>query len=197
MKEGEKALMGLPYQPLLDEELMALMHKSKDLQHKYNSLAPSLKEERDEIIKELLGSVGNNVHILSPFFCDYGANIHIGNKFFSNINLCILDCSTVTIGDNVLIGPNVGIYTVGHPLDLDERRKGIEIAKPIQIGNDVWIGGHTCVLPGVSIGDGSIVGAGSVVTKDIPANSIAQGNPCTVVREIVRETDRNCTLNDD
>ena len=118
------------------------------------------------------------------FYCDYGYNIEIGENFYSNHNLVILDPAKVIFGDNVFIGPNCGFYTASHPLEAEERNKGIEMAKPIKVGNNVWFGGNVTVLPGVTIGDNCVVGAGSVVVKDIPANSVAVGNPCKLIRTI-------------
>ncbi len=132
----------------------------------------------------MLGKVGKNVFVEPPFRCDYGTNIEIGDNFFSNYNLIILDCNKVKIGNNAFIGPNVGIYTVSHPIDKDIRNSGLEFAKPITIGNDVWIGGNVVILPGVSIGNNVVVGAGSVVTKNIPDGCVCCGNPCKVIRKI-------------
>lgn len=122
--------------------------------------------------------------IEQPFLCDYGYNIHIGDNFYANHNLVILDGATVKFGDNVFVAPNCGFYTAGHPIDAAERNKGLEYARPITVGNDVWIGGNVCVLPGVTIGDDCVIGAGSVVVKDIPPHSVAVGNPCKVIKKI-------------
>ena len=122
--------------------------------------------------------------IMPNFYCDYGFNIEIGEKFYSNHNLVILDANKVEFGDNVFIGPNCGFYTSGHPLDYQTRNKGLEYAKPIKVGSNVWIGGNVCVMPGVTIGDNVVIGAGSVVNKDIPSNCVAVGNPCKVIKEI-------------
>ena len=131
-----------------------------------------------------------NTVILSPFQCDYGYNIEIGDNFFANVNLVILDGAKVRIGNNAFIAPNVGIYTAGHPFDVKQRNEGLEYAFPVTIGDNVWIGAQACILPGVTIGDNTVIAGGSVVTKDIPANVIAAGNPCRVIREIT-EADRN------
>ena len=140
-------------------------------------------DERDRIIRLIIGVAGENVFIETPFFCDYGYNITVGNNFYSNHNLVILDAASVEFGDNVFIGPHVGIYTVEHHLNPFLRSQSVESAKPVKIGNDVWIGGGVTILRGVTIGDNCVIGAGSIVTKDIPENSIAVGNPCRVIRK--------------
>ena len=137
-----------------------------------------------ELLKRLLGKTGENLIIEPPFACDYGYNIEVGENFYANVNLVILDGAKVRIGDNAFIAPNVGIYTAGHPLDASDRNKGLEYAYPITIGDNVWIGAGAIILPGVTIGDNVVIGAGSVVTKDIPACSLAVGNPCRVIRKI-------------
>ena len=182
MNEEEKMLAGELYNSA-DKELVRKWKRANKLCNKYNRLDIDDEQERIEIIKELFSKTGKEFLILPNFYCDYGFNIEIGEKFFANHNLVILDANKVTFGNNVQIGPNCGIYTSGHPLDKEERRK-VEFAKPIKIGNDVWIGGNVVVLPGVTIGDNVVIGAGSVVNKDIPSNSIAVGNPCKVIKEI-------------
>ena len=146
----------------------------------FNNLRPKDLDKREEIIKKLFRKTGKDFYIESPFYCDYGFNITIGENFYANHNLVILDGAEVIIGDNVFIAPNVGIYTAGHPIDIEQRNKGIEYAKSIKIGNNVWIGGNVCIMPGVTIGDNVTIGAGAVVTKDIPSNVTAFGNPCKV-----------------
>ena len=146
-------------------------------------LRPSQLKERSEILQKLFKRLGKNTFIEQPFFCDYGYNIEAGKNFYANHNLIILDATEVKIGDNVFIGPNCGIYTAGHPVEETQRNEGIEYAKRITIGNSVWIGGNVTILPGVTIGNNVVIGAGSVVTKDIPSNSIAYGNPCQVKKE--------------
>ena len=150
-------------------------------------MSPSNVDERNKIIKKILGSTKQNFLIEQPFYCDYGYNISIGENFYANHNLIILDPGKVEFGDNVFIGPNCAFYTPQHPLDSETRNKGLEYAFPIKIGNNVWLGGNVVVLPGVSIGDNSVIGAGSVVTKNIPPNVIAAGNPCKVIREITEK----------
>lgn len=176
MEEKEKILSGESY----NKELM----KAKELCHEYNSLKPHELEKRTEILKKLLGKMNGVALIEQNFWCDFGYNIEIGKNFYSNHNLVILDTTKVKFGDNVLIGPNCGFYAAGHPLKPELRRTGEELAKPIEVGNDVWIGGNVSVMPGVKIGDNSVIGAGSVVTKDIPANVVAVGNPCKPIKEI-------------
>ena len=140
-----------------------------------------------EILREVLGSSEEMVYIEPPFYCDYGKNISVGNNFYANYNLHVLDCAKVTIGENVLIGPMCGIYTACHPIDAEIRATGLEIAKEVKIGNDVWIGGGVTINPGVTIGSNVVIGFGSVVTKDIPDTCIAFGNPCKVQRKITDE----------
>ncbi len=183
MTEKEKAAKGLVYNPNIDPLLQQEMKQARIKTYKYNLLSPEKEEEKKSLLKELLGKTGENYTIISPFYCDYGYNIEIGENFFANMNLVILDGAKVTIGNNVFIAPNVGIYTAGHQLDPKERAQGLEYAYPVSIGNDVWIGGNTVILPGINIGDNCVIGAGSVVTKDIPANSMAVGNPCKVIRQ--------------
>lgn len=184
MTEKEKAAAGLMYNPNTDAELIAERDAAKTLLQKYNNLAPSEKDARREILKKLLGETGENFIIEQPFYCDYGYNISIGENFYANFGLSILDAAKVTFGKNAFIGPNVGIYAAGHPLDAKERNTLIEYAKPIAIGDNVWIGGDVTIVPGVSIGDNCVIGAGSVVTKDIPPNTLAAGNPCRPIKKI-------------
>lgn len=188
--EKEKAAEGLLYNANYDETLQAEMKATRGIVFEYNNLSPLQDEEREKILGSLLGKKGKNVTIISPFYCDYGYNIKVGDNFFANTNFVVLDGAKVKIGNNVFIAPNVGIYTAGHPLDAEQRNEGLEYAFPVTIEDDVWIGGHVCIMPGVTIGKGTVVGAGSVVTKDLPANSLAVGNPCRVLREIT-EADRN------
>lgn len=184
MTEKEKAAKGLLYDANYDPTLLQDMKDASILLYEFNALSPAEEEEREQLLRKLLKRMGTSVTIRSPFFCDYGYNIEIGDHFFSNVNLVILDGAKVTIGNHVFIAPNVGIYTAGHPLDMEQRIGGLEYAYPITIGNHVWIGAHVAILPGVTIGDNTVIGAGSVVTKDIPANVLAVGNPCRVVRSI-------------
>lgn len=165
-------------------EVSEKLEKCADMCYELNSLRPSMTERRRALAEELLGSVGENFVLHSPFRCDFGFNIHIGDNFVGNFNLSILDEASVVIGDNVMIGPNCSLVTIVHALDASQRNEGIMTAKSIVIGDNVWIATNVVILPGVSIGDGAVIGAGSVVTKSIPGNVLAVGNPCKVVREI-------------
>ena len=184
MTEKEKMLKHEIYNANYDEELEYERAKAKDLCYTYNNLLPSFREEQNDVLKELIGKIKGKVLIEAPFYCDYGYNIEFGENFYSNHNLVLLDAGKITFGDNVFIGPNCGFYTSGHPLNKDERKEGLEYAKEIKVGNDVWIGGNVCVLPGVTIGNNVVIGAGSVVNKDIPDNVVAAGNPCKVIKNI-------------
>lgn len=188
--EKEKARKGKLYDANYDAELLAERDRCKDLCFEYNRLRPSQKAERQALIRRLFGKTGKSFLVEQPFYCDYGYHIEIGENFYANVDCVILDGATVSFGDNVFIAPHCGFYTAGHPLDVEQRNRGLEYAYPIRIGNNVWIGAHTCVLPGVTIGDNCVIGAGSVVNRDIPANSLAVGNPCKVIRRITEE-DRN------
>ena len=183
MSNKEKMLTG-EYYISWDQELTLEREKAKNLLFEFNNIRPSLRGERETIIHKLFGKVGKNCWIESPFNCDYGYNITVGDNFYTNTNCCILDCAKVTIGNNVWIGPNVGIYTPNHAFDSKERTDGYEKSLPIEIGDNVWIGGGVTIIGGVKIGSNSIIGAGSVVTKNIPAGVIVAGNPAKVIREI-------------
>lgn len=180
-QEWQKMLNGEIYEALHPEFLRRL-ENTRDLLWEYNSLRPSEEKRREEIIRNLLGTCGERFHINQPFRCDYGCNVHVGNNFFANFNLTILDEAEVRIGDNAFIGPNVSMFTACHPLDAEERCNGVQWARPITIGNNVWIGGNATILPGVSIGDNAVVGAGSVVTRDVAPNTVVAGNPAKVIR---------------
>ena len=165
-------------------EISAALQRCADLCFQLNAVRPSDTEKRNCIIRELLGSIDENFIIHSPFRCDFGFNIHIGKNFIGNFNLSILDEAQVTIGDNVMIGPNCSLVTITHALLPDQRHEGIMQAKPITIGNNVWLAANVTVLPGVTIGDDSVIGAGSVVTKSIPPRTLAAGIPCRPMRPI-------------
>lgn len=183
MTEYEKMIAGQLYDAS-DPTLQRMLLHAKNLWFRYNQTPPNEPEERDRIIRALLGKVGKKVDIQAPFFCDYGCHIELGENVFMNYNCIILDVNYVRIGDNTMFGPNVQIYTATHPLDAAERIKGPEAGLPITIGKNVWIGGGAIICPGVTIGDNTTIGAGAVVTKDIPNNVFAGGNPCKVIREI-------------
>ena len=186
MNQKERMLAGLPYKAWLDGLAEERLENKKRI-YKYNNLPPEAEKEQDELIKEILGKTGENVHIEAPFHCDYGYNIEVGENFFANYNLTILDVGKVKIGANAQIAPNVSIYTAGHPVHPESRNTGYEYGIPITIGDNVWIGGSVTILPGVTIGSNVVIGAGSVVTKDLPDNVIAAGNPCRVIRTITEE----------
>ncbi|CAM3948535.1 MULTISPECIES: sugar O-acetyltransferase [Pseudoalteromonas] len=179
--EFEKMLAGLPYKAS-EPELVKARSLAKLACHQFNLADPTTPHVRIKILAELLKFKGK-AYLEPMFYCDYGFNIELGDNFYANHNLTILDVCKVTIGNNVMFGPNVMISTATHPIDPIERRS-TESGSPITIGNDVWLGGNVSVLPGVSIGDRCVIGAGSVVTKNIPANSVAVGNPCKVIRSI-------------
>lgn len=161
--------------------------KCKDKCWKYNQLNPNDYEAQQEILRDLIGKMGENVVFTPPFWCDYGYNITVGDSFYSNHNLVVNDGAGVTFGDNVFIAPNCCFTTAEHPTDPEQRKKGLEIAKPITIGNNVWIGAGSTILAGVTIGDNTVIGAGSVVKKSIPSNVVAVGVPCKVIREITED----------
>ncbi|WP_150271427.1 sugar O-acetyltransferase [Paenibacillus tepidiphilus] len=189
MNHKERMLAGLPYKAWLDgltEERLANKLKI----HQYNQLSPDQPARREDLIRSILGDAGENINVEAPFHCDYGKNITVGKNFYTNYNCTILDVGRVVIGDNVMFAPNVSIYTAGHPVHPDSRNSGYEYGIAITIGDNVWLGGNVVVNPGVTIGSNVVVGAGSVVTKDIPGNVIAVGNPCRVVREITEEDRR-------
>lgn len=183
MTEREKKQSGKPYL-LKNEVLVAERMHAKEVCFSYNQTPPSDTQKRCEIMKKLLGRTSGPFCIESPFHCDYGYNIEIGENFFSNYNLVILDCGKVTFGNNVFIGPHCGFHTAVHPIDAEERIAGWEWDKPIAVGSDVWFGAGVQVMPGVTIGSNVVIGGGSVVTKDIPDNCVAAGNPCRVLRPI-------------
>ncbi len=165
------------------------LHRAEELCFRLNQLPPSRRDEREAIIRQLFGHVGKEITLHSPFHCDFGEQITVGDHFVGNFNLTILDEAPVTIGNHVFIGPDVGIYTVRHALLPDQRNAGIMQSLPVTIHDNVWIGGHATLLPGVTIGQGAVIGAGSVVTHDIPPQVVAAGNPCRVLRPIT-EADR-------
>lgn len=181
--EWQKMLDGEVYDAVHPEFLRRLAATREKL-WEFNTIHPSEAGRQKEILRSLLGAVGEPFHVNPPFRCDYGCNISIGRNFFANFNLTILDEALVKIGDNVFIGPNVSIYTACHPLDATDRNTGAEWAEPVSIGDSVWIGGGATVLPGVSVGDRSVVGAGSVVTRDVPADVLVAGNPARIIKKL-------------
>ena len=168
------------YNPAYEREI----ERGKDLCFRFNSLHPCDREGQTAILRELLGKMGEGVVFTPPFWCDYGYNIEVGRSFYANHNLVITDGAKVTFGDNVFIAPNCCFTTAEHPTDPDLRRDGVEMAKPITVGNNVWIGAGSTVLAGVTIGDDAVIGAGSVVTRDIPPGVVACGVPCRVMRAV-------------
>jgi len=180
--ERDKMLAGELYDPL-DPELVRARNRARDLCQDLNATREADQELRRRILIELFGKGGDTVWMQPPFFCDYGSNIHLGERVFFNFNCVVLDVCRVEIGDYTLFGPAVQIYTATHPMNAELRRKQ-EFAKPITIGSDVWVGGGAVICPGVTIGSQSVIGAGSVVTREIPAGVFAAGNPCRVIREM-------------
>ncbi|KGP73346.1 sugar O-acetyltransferase [Pontibacillus yanchengensis] len=180
MTEKEKMLAGEFYEAS-DPELSQDRLRAKQICHQFNQTNPSQMQHRQSILKELLNQE-TDAHIEPHFYCDYGYNIHLGEGFYANHNCVVLDCNTVKIGDYVQFGPNVQVYTATHPIDSKQRLEGKEMAYPIQIGDYTWIGGSTVIMPGVTIGRNTVIGAGSVVTKSIPDGVVAAGNPCKVIK---------------
>ena len=187
MTEKEKAAAGYMYDANYDKSLIEERTICKDLCFEYNSLKPSDTDGQRRILSKLINDPNKTAIATAPFWCDYGYNIFVGKNFYSNHNLVILDGAKVTMGDNVFIAPNCCISTAGHPIDAKQRAEGLEIALPITIGNDVWIGANVTVLPGVTIGSNVVIGAGSVVNKDVPSGVVAAGNPCRVIRQITEK----------
>ena len=183
MTEREKMLAGELYLAS-DPELTAARQRARRLTRLYNASTEDEEAARLELLAELFGKLGEGAYIEPPFRCDYGSNIYAGTRFYVNFGCIILDCAAVRIGDDVKFGPNVQLYAAYHPIEALTRIAGPELAAPITIGNRVWIGGGAIVCPGVTIGDNTTIGAGSVVTKDIPANVVAVGNPCRVLRQL-------------
>ena len=188
MSEWDKMVSGQLYNAEL-EDLPERRTRCKQLCHTLNQLPPDQKEKRTALFRQLFGRTGERFHIEPSFWCDYGENIFLGEDFYANHNLVILDCAPVTFGEHVFIAPNCGIYTARHPLCSDERNQGLEQALPVTIGDDVWIGADVTILPGITIGTGAVIGAKSLVTRDVPPHTLAMGHPCRNVRPI-RESDR-------
>lgn len=185
MNNIERRDLGLAY--VSDDAIFEQQKKTRKIMQRFNDADRSDFDLLFEIAKEMLGKTGKGIFINPPFFCDYGKHIEVGDNFFANYNCTIIDVAKVKIGNNVMLAPNVAIYTAGHPIHPDSRNSLYEYGIPVTIGNNVWIGGNVVITPGVNIGDNVVVGAGSVVTKDIPANVVAAGNPCKVIREITED----------
>lgn len=183
LTEKEKMLRGELYDANYDTALIAERNACKVLCAQYNNMPYEACEERAALLAKIIGHTNGAFTIEPAFWCDYGYNISLGKNFYANHNLVILDAAPVTFGDNVFIGPSCGFHTAGHPINVEQRNKGLEYAKPITVGNNVWIGAAVQVLPGVTIGDNVTIGAGSVVTRDIPPCSVAVGNPCRVIKK--------------
>lgn len=183
MTEREKMLSGALYWAGAPE-LVQARRRAKELCSRFNQEAVQDPEAGARLLRELLGEAGDDISIQPMFWCDYGCNIRMGSQIEINHNCVILDCAPVAFGDHVFIGPNCGFYTAGHPLDAAPRNAGLEFARPITVGDNVWFGGNVAVLPGVTIGSGAVIGAGSVVSRDVPPNVVAAGSPCRVLRPI-------------
>ena len=189
MTEKEKMLSGKLY-IAQDKELVQDNKNARRLVRLFNQTNEDECDRRIAYLKELFGSTGENIWIEPPFHCDYGRHIFVGENFYANYDCIIIDVCPVTIGDHVLFGPRVCIYTAAHPIDAQVRATGLEYGKPVTIGNDVWIGGNTVINPGVAIGGNVVIGSGSVVTKDIPSGVVAAGTPCKVLRSITGEDEK-------
>ncbi|PKG22667.1 sugar O-acetyltransferase [Niallia nealsonii] len=183
MREIEKLDKGLEYY-FLDSEVVERKATAAKLCQEFNRIPATEPEKQISMIKEILGSYGKNISVQAPFNCDNGKNIHVGDDFLSNYNLTILDIAPVRIGNNVMIGPNVDIYTVNHPMTAEGRRNYLAQGFPVTIGNDVWIGGKVSIMPGVTIGNNVVVAAGSVVTKNVPDNSLIGGVPAKIIKHL-------------
>ncbi len=184
--EKEKMILGEPYYPI-DRELVSARANAQLLQREFNMAAPDNGKELKRLLNQLIPNQKKSCFVQPPFYIDYGFNLKLGERVFINFNCTVLDAAPITIGDRTMLGPNVQLYTATHPLNAKERATGIESGESITIGDDVWIGGNVTICPGVSIGDRTVIGAGSVVTKDIPSDVVAVGNPCKVIKSIANE----------
>jgi maltose O-acetyltransferase len=183
MTEKEKMIASEMYNPM-DAQLIEDRHKARSLFHTINTMTEDSKVERDKLFYELIKNSGKDLYIEPPFYCDYGYNIKLGKGVYMNFNCCILDVAKVNIGNNTMIGPNVQIYTATHPLEATVRNSGREFAKPISIGENVWVGGNAVICPGVTIGNNVVIGASAVVTKDFPNDVFIGGNPAKIIKDI-------------
>ena len=183
MTEREKMLAGELYSPK-DKELVELHNKALNLCAKYNKIKPTAFDKKEKLIKKIFGKTGEKIYVEQPFYCDYGINISVGENFFANFGCIILDVNRVTIGKNCMIAPNVGLYSATHPVRAEERYNGVELGKPITIGDNCWIGAGAIINPGVSIGNNVVVASGAVVTKNFGDNVVIGGNPAKIIREL-------------
>lgn len=188
MSEKDLMLRGYLYNSTVDE-FTGMKTRRAEFNDAFNATSHTDHEARVALLHEYLGKVGRNVWINKPFYCDYGSHIYLGDNFYANFDCIMLDVNEIRIGNNVMLGPRVCIYTAGHPIDKDIRNELLEYGYKVTIGDDVWIGGNTVINPGVTIGSNVVIGSGSVVTKDIPSNVVAAGNPCRVIRPI-KEKDK-------
>ena len=184
MKTEKVKMLEGEYYNAFDPALIEERQRARKMIFKFNTTKPGKLKKRRALIRRLFGSTGDKITIEPPFYCDYGWNIHVGEGFFANYNCVILDVNKVTIGNNCLLGPNVQIYSATHPVDPALRLEGKEYGLPVRIGDNVWISGSTIICPGITIGDNVTIGAGSIVTSDIPSNVVAVGNPCRILRKI-------------
>lgn len=188
MSQWDRMLQGKLYScEVKDEKREALRRQCEDFMDAYNATAYHDYDARQQMIRKLFAGVGEDCHILKPFHCDYGCNITVGDHFFANFDCIMLDVNKINIGNHVMLAPRVAIYTAGHPIDKDVRNAKLEYGYEVNIGNDVWIGASTVINPGVTIGSNVVIGSNSVVTRDIPDNVVAAGNPCRVIRPITEE----------
>lgn len=183
----EKQRLGEMYEAVDDPQLMRELQQCSERIFEINQMHPSRRVERNERIRKLLAKTGEHFNVNAPFYCDFGYNIEVGDYFFANYNLTILDENLVTFGDHVYIGPNCSFFTASHPLDAELRNANYQYAHPIHVGNNVWFGGNVTVLPGVTIGNNVTVGAGAVVTRDVPDNVVVAGNPARIIKALAQE----------
>lgn len=183
MTEKEKMLAGELYNPA-DPELRKMHLRAKKLFGKYNKIDPANEKKQDKLIKKIFGKTGKNVRVQPPFYCDYGINISVGDNFFANYGCIILDVNKVTIGKNCILAPNVSLFSATHPVRAEERYNGVELGKPITIGDNCWIGGGAVINPGVTLGDNVVVASGAVVTKSFGSNVVIGGNPAKIIKEL-------------